>query len=180
MSLRQKLSSRCVLIRKLARITWGSSVHLRISALALVYSTAEYCSPFWNHCTHTIPVDRIINSTLRIRTECLKPTPGYTTYQQSLAYPLFLLGVMPPHLGWQRGIKMRTTTFTSNRLTSRWPISRSLALLNSTIKPDESIISSWLERTWTEQLSSKDSLPGVPGPQAECLKIDLSRTLGSN
>jgi len=28
--------------------------------------------------------------------------------------------------------------------------------------------------TWTEQLSSKDSLPGVPDPQAECPKIDLS------
>jgi len=45
------------------------------SALTLVYSTAEYFSPVWNHSTHTILADRIINSTLPITTGCLKPTP---------------------------------------------------------------------------------------------------------
>jgi len=106
-----KLSSRCALLRKLAESTWGSSVHsLRTSALVLVNSTAEYCSPVWNHSTHTILADRIINSTLWIITGCLKQHL-YTTYQQSLTYFLLLLGVMSPQLGWQRGIKMKTTTY---------------------------------------------------------------------
>ena len=48
---------------------------LHISALSLVYSTTENCAPVWYRTTHTRLIDRILNDTLRIVTECLRPTP---------------------------------------------------------------------------------------------------------
>jgi len=45
-SVRQKVLSRCALLNRLAGTGWGASVStLRTSSLALVYPTAEYCSP---------------------------------------------------------------------------------------------------------------------------------------
>jgi len=45
-SLRQKVLSRYALVNRLAGTGWGASVStLRTSSLALVYTTAEYCSP---------------------------------------------------------------------------------------------------------------------------------------
>ena len=58
--------------RVLARATT-----LRITTLALVYSTAEYCAPVWSRNAHVHLLDRI-NDALRMLTGCLKPTaPGY-------------------------------------------------------------------------------------------------------
>ena len=48
---------------------------LLISALSLVYSTAEYCAPVWCRSTHTRLIDSILNDALRIVTGCLRPTP---------------------------------------------------------------------------------------------------------
>ena len=48
---------------------------LRISALSLVYSTAEYCAPVRCRSTHTGLIDSIHNDALRIVTRCLRPTP---------------------------------------------------------------------------------------------------------
>ena len=48
---------------------------LLISALFLVYSTAEYCAPVWSRITHTRLIDSILNDALRIVTGCLRPTP---------------------------------------------------------------------------------------------------------
>ena len=48
---------------------------LRIFALSLIYSTAEYCAPVWCRSTHTRHIDSILNDTLRIVTGCLHPTP---------------------------------------------------------------------------------------------------------
>ena len=40
-----KVASRVALIRKLAGTTWGAdAATLRVSVLALVFSTAEYCA----------------------------------------------------------------------------------------------------------------------------------------
>ena len=45
-ALRKKLSTRMVVLRRLEGSGWGAGAKtLRISALSLVYSTAEYCSP---------------------------------------------------------------------------------------------------------------------------------------
>ena len=46
---------------------------LRISALSLVYSTAEYCAPVWCCSMHTRLIDSILDDALR--TGCLHPTP---------------------------------------------------------------------------------------------------------
>ena len=47
---------------------------MRISALSLVYSTAEYCATVWCRSTHTRLIDSILNDALRIVTGCLRPT----------------------------------------------------------------------------------------------------------
>ena len=48
---------------------------MRISALSLVYSTAEYCTPVWSHSTQAHLIDSILNDALHIVTGCLRPTP---------------------------------------------------------------------------------------------------------
>jgi len=45
----------------------------RIATLALVHSTAEYCSPVWCSIAHTRPIDPVINDALQIVTGCLRP-----------------------------------------------------------------------------------------------------------
>jgi len=49
-----KLNNRNNLLMKLAGSTWGANFNtLRLSALALCYSAAEYCAPVWSRCAHT-------------------------------------------------------------------------------------------------------------------------------
>ena len=48
---------------------------MRISALSLVYFTAEYCAPVWCRSTHTCLIGSILNNALRIVTRYLRPTP---------------------------------------------------------------------------------------------------------
>ena len=75
-TLRKKLSTRVALLRRLAGSGWGAGAKtLRISALSLVYSTAEYCAPVWCRNTHTRLIDSILNDSLRIITGCFCPTP---------------------------------------------------------------------------------------------------------
>jgi len=47
-----------------------------MATLALVHSTAEYCSPVWCRSAHTHLIDPTINDALRIVTGCLRPTPA--------------------------------------------------------------------------------------------------------
>jgi len=49
---------------------------LRTATLALVHSTAEYCTPAWCCSAHTRLTDPVINDALRIVTGCLHPTPA--------------------------------------------------------------------------------------------------------
>ena len=75
-ALRKKLSTRIALLRQFAGSGWGAGHKtLRISALSLVYFTAEYCAPVWCRSTHTRLIDRILNDALRIVTGCLRPPP---------------------------------------------------------------------------------------------------------
>jgi hypothetical protein len=74
--LQQKLKTRNNIIHKLAGTSWGANVHtLRVTGLALVYSTAEYCCPAWKNSAHVNKVDAQLNTTLRIITGTLKSTP---------------------------------------------------------------------------------------------------------
>jgi len=71
-----KLKARVNIIRKLASNSWGSNAHtLRTATLALVYSTAEFCSTAWAKSYHTKRVDNVLNSAMRVITGTLKSTP---------------------------------------------------------------------------------------------------------
>ena len=75
-ALRTKLSTRVALLKQLEGSRWGAGAKtLRISALSVVYSTAEYCAPVWCRSTHTRFIDSILNDALRIVTGCLRSTP---------------------------------------------------------------------------------------------------------
>ena len=76
MALRNKLSSRVTLLRRLVVSGWGAGAKiLHIGALSLVYSTAKYCAPVWCRSAHTSLLDNVLNDALRIVTGCLRPTP---------------------------------------------------------------------------------------------------------
>ena len=76
MTLRKKLSSRVTLLRRLVGSGWGAGAKaLRIAALSLVYSTAEYCAPVWYRSAHTRFIDSVLNDALHIVTGCLRLTP---------------------------------------------------------------------------------------------------------
>ena len=61
-----KIRSRNNLVQKLVGTNWGSSAEtLRISALSLVYSVAEYCAPSWMYSKHTKLVDVQLNITMK-------------------------------------------------------------------------------------------------------------------
>ena len=75
-ALRKKLSSRVTLLRQLVGSGWGAGAKaLCIATISLVYSTAEYCAPFWCRSAHTRLIDSVLNDALRIVTGCLRPTP---------------------------------------------------------------------------------------------------------
>ena len=73
---RKKLNTRVSLLRRLVGSGWGAGARtLRTAALALVYSTAEYCAPVWARSAHSKQLDVPINEALRVITGCLRPTP---------------------------------------------------------------------------------------------------------
>ena len=72
----KKLFSSVTLLGRLIGSGWGAGAKtLRIAALSLVYSTAEYCAPVWCRSAHTRHIDNVLNDALRIVTGCLRPTP---------------------------------------------------------------------------------------------------------
>ena len=78
-SLRQILISRVGLLMRLSGSSWGAATKtLRTSTatLALVHSTAEYCTPVGCRSNHTLLIDKLINDALRTVTGCLRPTPA--------------------------------------------------------------------------------------------------------
>ena len=88
-SLHKKLTSRAAQLKRLAGSSWGAGADtLRTAALALVYSTAEYCAPVWCRSAHCHNIDTAINGALRTMTGCLRPTP--------LDNLSILAGIQPP------------------------------------------------------------------------------------
>ena len=74
-ALHKKLSARVTLLKRLAGSGWDASAKtLRITALFLVYSTAEYFAPVWCGSAHTRLIDNVLNEALRIVTGCLRRT----------------------------------------------------------------------------------------------------------
>ena len=102
-TLSKKLSTRVALLRRLAVSEWGASAKtLRISALFLIYSTAEYCALVCCRSTHTRLTDSILNDALRIVTGCFCPT--------SMEDLPVLAGIQPAELR-----RLGTTLFLANR-----------------------------------------------------------------
>jgi len=85
------MTSRVVLLRWLAGSGWSASATtLRTTTLALVHSTAEYCTLVWCRSAHTCLIEPTINDALRIVTGCLRPTP--------VDNPPILASIQPPEL----------------------------------------------------------------------------------
>ena len=71
-----KTQSRVNLLKKLVGSKWGADfTTMRTSALALVFSTAEYASPVWSHSYHVKKLDVVINEALRLISGALGSTP---------------------------------------------------------------------------------------------------------
>src|ERR1043165_1980628 len=86
-----KVGTRNNLLGKLAGSSWGANAPtLRSSALALCYSTAEYCAPVWARSSHTHLLDVELNTSMRIISGTLRPTP--------LPWLPVLCNIPPPHL----------------------------------------------------------------------------------
>ena len=75
---------------------------MRISALSVAYSTAEYCERVWCCSTPTRLIDSILDDALRIATGCLRPTATENL-------PV-LAGIQPIELR-----RLRATLFLANR-----------------------------------------------------------------
>jgi len=61
-SLRNKLTSRVALLRRLTGSGWGTgATTLQIAIRALIHSTAEYCALVWCSSAHTRLIDPAIN-----------------------------------------------------------------------------------------------------------------------
>jgi len=74
--LKEKVASRNNLLRKLANTKWGTDPNtLKTTAVALCFSTAEYCAPVWARSCHASAVDTELNQACRIITGNLKSTP---------------------------------------------------------------------------------------------------------
>ena len=74
-NVRDKVKSRCNIISKLAGTDWGAPAHvLSTSAIALVYSVAEYCVPVWGRCAHVQHVGTQLNIPMRAVSGALRPT----------------------------------------------------------------------------------------------------------
>ncbi|UYV76478.1 hypothetical protein LAZ67_14000543 [Cordylochernes scorpioides] len=86
---RDKLKTRNNIMTRLAGTTWGCGADtLRTTALALVYSVAEYCAPVWERSSHTDSIDAQLNQTMRLITGNMRPTPiDWLPYLSNIAPP---------------------------------------------------------------------------------------------
>ena len=90
-NVKAKVATRNNLLGKLANTSWGANPEtLRTTALALSYSTAEYCSPVWARSSHAKKIDPELNNACRTITGTLKATPLTAVYR--------LAGIAPPHI----------------------------------------------------------------------------------
>ena len=72
---KMKVITRNNLLRKLSNSKWGANAStIRITALALCYSVAEYAAPVWARSSHTQKLNPELNSVCRAVTGCMKPT----------------------------------------------------------------------------------------------------------
>ena len=86
-----KVATRNNILGKLANSSWGANpTTLKTTAMALCYSTAEYCAPVWANSCHARKIDPELNNSCRTITGTLRPTPISSVYR--------LAGIAPPHI----------------------------------------------------------------------------------
>jgi hypothetical protein len=86
-----KVSAHNNIMRKLTCSKWGANPDtLRITALALCMSTAEYACLTWARSSHARHVDTALNDTCRIITGSIKSAPTHCLYA--------LAGICPPDI----------------------------------------------------------------------------------
>ena len=101
-NVKAKIATRNNLLSKLANSSWGANPEtLKTTALALCYSTGEYCSPVWARSCHARKVDPELNRACRTITGNLRQTPLPALYR--------LAGIAPPHI--RREIQTMTHKF---------------------------------------------------------------------
>jgi len=75
-STKNKIKSRNNIIAKLAGTSWGCNAStLRTSALSLVFSITEYCTPVWRRSVQCKKIDVQLNVAMRIITGTVRSTP---------------------------------------------------------------------------------------------------------
>ena len=86
--LKKKVATRNNLLSKIASTKWGADAKtLKQTALALSYSTAEYCAPVWERSSHAKKVDTELNKACRLITGTLRATPLPALYRLASIAP---------------------------------------------------------------------------------------------
>ena len=89
--LKKKIVSRNNLLQILGNSAWGADYNTsKQTAVALCYSTAEYCAPLWSRSSQTKIIDSKLNKACRIITGTLQPTPLNNLY--------YLATIAPPRI----------------------------------------------------------------------------------
>jgi len=79
---------------------------LRTSALALVYSAAEYASPVWLNSSHCNEIDVQLNHSMRIISGTVKSTP--------IEWLPVLCNILPPHIRRKKAACREWSKYLSN------------------------------------------------------------------
>ncbi|UYV62046.1 hypothetical protein LAZ67_1007609 [Cordylochernes scorpioides] len=186
--LKGKLSSRNNILHKLAGSSWGSDANtLRTSALALIFSMAEYCAPVWEGSCHTKLIDTQLNSTLRIITGVCQPT--------RIDWLPVLAHISPPELRRKEATKKMYQELLDSpdleinpilqsppkhRLKSRKPIwSRGNQLLSQNFNISEAWTNSWISSDIPNKnliTSPSVKIPGFSLPRREWVLLNRFRT----
>jgi hypothetical protein len=174
---RQKVKTRLNLLRKIAGTTWGAGAKtLRTAALALVYSTAEYCAPVWGSSSHTKKLDTMLNAAMRTVSGALKSTktewlPTLANIapprirRDHIASNFFHRLAASPHLPAQRLLENPPPRRLKSRLP---PWERAAAFLADPVNVAES----W-QKVWNEADVPNKCL--ITNPSAKLPGFDLPR-----
>ena len=188
-ALRKKLSNRVALLRRHAGSGCGAGAKtMRISALSLIHSTAEYCAPVWCRSTPTRLIDSILDDALRIVTGRLRPTltkhlPVLAGIQPAelrrLGATLFLANcaihdpdyVLHRQLVGQQNAHLGRLRSRRSLVPAAWKLLGSLSKLDIRVKQ-------WTKHKWNaDYLESTSKLRAfIPKVSSRQLGMSLSRT----
>ena len=167
----QKLKSRVSIIRKLTGTGWGASqsVVLRISALSLCYSVAEYAAPVWMRSAHAPKEDTQLNEVMRLISRAIRSTSlNWLPTMNNIAPPMVRretanqksfnrIASLPPRTPI---VNILAQAPDSSRLISRRPFYKSR---NDEYSPDHHWKSIWAQDTPVNGDLINDPTQKLPG-----------------